>query len=503
MATETTIPSAAVGAAGPSAATLAIRWVAPSTEGNLTRIGAGVTLIGRDAECDASLPSSEVSRKHAEIRWVGPIAMARDLDSRNGLFLNRRRITRAPLRAGDVLRLGDWVGVVVALAPGAATEWAFQLVSPGYWAGPALLARLAPARLVARSDLPIVIQGETGAGKEGAARSIHLWSGRPGPFVALNCAALPEALVEGELFGYRRGAFTGAERAHEGLLRAARGGTLFLDEVVDLSLPVQAKLLRAVEQREVVPLGESKPIEIDVRLLAATQAPLREAVEQKRFRGDLLARLQGFVLEIPPLRERGEEIPSLFRALMAQHATAAAGRSDWRPDALFVEGLCSYRWPFNVRELALMARRLIAIHPESALLNQALLHALLPESVAEERAAAEPGTGTTGAIVRALEAGAAQDRESGRESGRESDPPEDRPDPDPAAVLAALRAHRGNVKKTAAALGLSRGRMYRLMEKIDSLNLESLRRDGDDAGAVPAGPKGTGDVSERTPRRQS
>ena len=198
-----------------------------------------------------------------------------DLNSTNGVFVNGRAVKHANLSSRDVLRLGDWVGIVVSLTDSGSEPWSFRELTPGYWAGPVLQAALAPARLVAASDLPMIIQGETGAGKEGAARAIHAWSGRRGPFVALNCAALPEALAEAELFGYRKGAFTGAERASPGYLRAAEGGTLFLDEIAELSLPIQAKLLRAVEQRELCPLGESTPVAIDVRLLAATQSPLR------------------------------------------------------------------------------------------------------------------------------------------------------------------------------------------------------------------------------------
>ena len=191
---------------------LVIRWVAPAVDGPATVLGPGVTVLGRDPECAGCLPSTEISRKHAEVRWVGGVPMLRDLDSTNGVFVNQRRVTQAPLRSRDVLRLGDWVGVL-ALAPRAdPAAWAFEEIIPGYWAGPALLAALAPARRVAASDLPIVIEGETGAGKEGAARAVHGWSGRAGRFVGLNCAALPETLAEAELFGYRKGAFTGADR---------------------------------------------------------------------------------------------------------------------------------------------------------------------------------------------------------------------------------------------------------------------------------------------------
>jgi DNA-binding NtrC family response regulator len=299
---------------------------------------------------------------------------------------------------------------------------------------------------VATTDLPIVIQAETGAGKEGAARAIAAWSARPGPFVAVNCAALPETLAEGELFGYRRGAFSGAERAHPGFLRAAHGGTLLLDEIADLPLPIQAKLLRAVEQQEVVPLGESEPVAIDVRFLAAAQGPLRRAVEENRFRGDLLARLDGLTVQLPPLRARVEEVPYLFGKLVEQHCGATAPP---RLDPRLVERLCVHDWPFNVRELALLVRRLLAQHPHATVLDLGMLS----DNLRPGEIPAEPPSAAR--------------------------PEEERPDPDHAALLFALRAARGNVKRTAAALGISRGRLYRLMEKLGSLDLAGIRQSGD------------------------
>jgi transcriptional regulator of acetoin/glycerol metabolism len=447
VALETTIPDAVVGGTSASPG-LAIRWVFPASDGSITRLETGTTLFGRDTTCAGCLPSASVSRTHAEIRWAPrAVPMLRDLDSTNGVFVNGRRVKQAPLKTRDVLRIGDFIGVLVALPADGSTAWTFQEVSKGYWAGPALLAALAPASLVAATDLPVVIQGETGAGKEGAAHAIAAWSGRAGPFVAVNCAALPEALAEGELFGYRKGAFSGAERAHVGFLRAAEGGTLLLDEIADLSLPIQAKLLRAVEQREVVPLGESKPVAIDVRFLAATQSPLRKAVAEKRFRGDLLARLDGLTITIPPLRERVEEVPSLFAKIVEQHRGKTAPP---RLDPKLVERLCTHDWPFNVRELALLARRLLALHPDAAVLD----HGALAERPA-------PETGPPGNAEAEAEEGAS-------------------PDPDPAAILAALRAERGNVKQTASALGISRGRLYRLMEKIGSVDLDGIRQSEDE-----------------------
>ena len=445
----TTVPSMVGGSPQDAEAALVIRWVGPVSDGPATVLGPGVTVLGRDPECTGCLPSAESSRRHAEIRWAGCVPMLRDLDSMNGVFLNQRRVTQAPLRARDVLRLGDWVGVL-ALAPRHdPAAWVFEELIPGYWAGPSLLAALAPARRVAASDLPIVIEGETGAGKEGAARAVHAWSGRAGRFVGLNCAALPETLAEAELFGYRKGAFTGADRTSPGHLRGAHAGTLLLDEIADLPLPVQAKLLRAVEEREVLPLGESGPASVDVRLLAATQGPLRRAVEEKRFRGDLFARLDGFHLAIPPLRERAEEIPFLFRRLIETHG---GGARPPRLDPLLIERLCVYEWPFNVRELTLLARRLVALHPSAELLESAMW----VQPAGGGGRVQSPGTRGAGAP-------AADD------VGRATQ------GVDPETFAAALRENQGNVKQTAAALGISRGRAYRLIQQLDSLDLDGIR----------------------------
>jgi len=220
---------------------------------------------------------------------------------------------------------------------------------------------------VAASDLAIVIEGETGAGKEGIARATHLWSGRTGPFIAVNCAALPEALAEGELFGYRKGAFTSADRANRGFFQTADGGTIFLDEVADLSLSTQAKLLRVLEQKEVTPLGEARPVPIDVRVVVATQTPLAALVEAKRFRNDLMARLNGLRVRLPPLRDRVEEVPYLFTRLLK---AKSAGKNVPGLDALLVEKLCCHRWPLNIRELNNLVQRVIAIHGQEPILKQ-------------------------------------------------------------------------------------------------------------------------------------
>src|SRR5262249_4652830 len=199
--------------------------------------GEGERVVGRDAGCAVQLGGHDVSRRHAILRRTdnGTATTVADLGSRNGVRVNGRPISAAHLHAGDVLRPGGWVGVVTA-SPGDVTE-----IAPGFWGGAALHAAVAPLRQAAASDLPIVLEGETGTGKEVAAGALHRWSAREGPFVAVNCAALPEALAEGGLFGYRRGAFTGAGRAGPGVFPGAQGGAVLPGEVSDLPLRPQAQ----------------------------------------------------------------------------------------------------------------------------------------------------------------------------------------------------------------------------------------------------------------------
>lgn len=207
------------------------------------------------------------------------------------------------------------------------------------------------AQRAARFDTSILITGESGAGKEVLARHIHRWSGRSkGPFVGINCAALPETLLESELFGHKAGAFTGAVRDHAGLFESAAGGTIFLDEIGDVSPAVQRSLLRVLQEREVRRVGESKARKIDVRVLAATNRDLREAIDGGRFREDLYYRLAVVEIRIPALREHSEDILPLARHFIRRFADSL-GRPNLQMDATCLDYLQAYSWPGNVREL--------------------------------------------------------------------------------------------------------------------------------------------------------
>jgi transcriptional regulator of acetoin/glycerol metabolism len=444
----TTTVTEAASAASVDSQEAALVWLFPRPAAPVDLSGAGrrELTIGRDETSTVCLTGNDVSRRHALLR-LDPGAGARivDLGSRNGVRVNGQPVSEAPIGVGDVVRLGGWVGLVTG-NPGPFIE-----IAPGLWGGAALQAALAPLRQAAASDLPIVLEGETGTGKEVVTRALHGWSGRPGPLSAVNCAALPEGLAEGELFGYRRGAFTGADRASAGFFRGAHGGTLLLDEVSDLPLGLQAKLLRVLEEREVQPLGEIRPVPIDVRVVVAGQQPLIEAVRAGRFRADLLARLDGLAVRLPPLRRRKEDVLPLFARLLDElgQGHAPAIESD------FAERLCMHDWPFNVRELVLLAKRLLTLHGSEVTLRAQHL----PERIA----------GGSGAPP--LVAGSAAAKPPGAE-GPVSGPPEPVELP---ALVVALRASGGNVARASAMLGISRQRAYRLMEG-QAVDLEALRK---------------------------
>ncbi|HZJ55583.1 MAG TPA: sigma 54-interacting transcriptional regulator [Myxococcaceae bacterium] len=228
---------------------------------------------------------------------------------------------------------------------------------------PAMHALLRRARQVARAQTPVLIRGEPGSGKERLARAIHAWSARADhPFVSLSCAGLPEATLELELFGHVEGAFAGAVRARPGRLVVANGGTLFLDEVSELPLPLQTRLLRVLQDGEFEPVGSDRPVRVEVRILAATQADLESAVSAGRFREDLFYLLDVFPLELPPLRERREDVAPLAETLLEQLARRT-GKPARRltPEAL--SRLEAHDWPGNVRELANVLERALILAP--------------------------------------------------------------------------------------------------------------------------------------------
>jgi hypothetical protein len=407
---------------------LSLRWLFPDATRPLLPILQGFT-IGRDPSCLMLLAGEGVSRVHARVKREGAHFVLEDNGSTNGTFLGGQAVESARITPGAVLRVGCWVGTFELRQEGALPQGVEEL-APGMCGGEVLRGAVEPVRRAATSSVPVIVCGETGTGKEVAARAIHRWSGRQGEFCAVNCAALPEQLVEGELFGYRRGAFTGAERNHLGLFRQADGGTLLLDEINELPLMTQAKLLRVLQEQEVVPLGETRPVRIDVRVVAAAQKPLTQAVAAGAFREDLFMRLRGVELVLPPLRERIADIPALFQRFLAAYCSSG---SPPPVEAKLVESLCLYGWPGNVRELELCTRGLLGVFGKEPVLKRRFLPEHISASPPTSSRAAASGTGETDDLAR---------------------------------LAPALRRHGGNLTKACAELNISRQRAYRLLDGV-------------------------------------
>lgn len=417
-----------------------LQWVFPLRASGVSVLSQAETRsIGRDPSCGIVVDDHQASRVHATITCSEDALTIADADSRNGTFVNGKRVSRCRLRERDVIRVGGRVGVIGRGPSEHFHNPVVASVAPGFWAGPTLLRALDGLQRLAVTNLPIVIEGETGTGKERVARAIHDLSGRTGAFVGINCAAIPENLAEAELFGHRKGAFTGAEQAATGHLRAANGGTLLLDEVCDLPLALQAKLLRTLEQNEVQGLGESRPVSLNVKVVTAARSPLADLVREGRCRADFAARLNGATIRLPRLRERQEELPSLFARLLKTRL----GSEPPEIEAELIERLLLYGWPGNVRELDLQVRRLLGLHGHEGKL----------------RAAHLAGTGLEQArsAEEILDEKLSADERDGKR------------------LLLALREHKGNLARAATAINVSRQRAYRLLQAAD-VSLESLRR---------------------------
>ena len=298
-----------------------------------------VSTIGRDESASIVLDDSQSSRVHARLTPCEGGFQVQDMGSRNGSFVRGARIEAAMLLPyGATLRLGRSVALAVMDVEPHRIPSSSDAALIGAGNIEALRARI---REVGTRPEPALIEGETGVGKERVSEALHLASQRPGRLVAVNCAALPRELVEAELFGYAKGAFSGSDRARDGLFRSAARGTLLLDEVGDLPPEAQAKLLRVLETNEVRAVGEDRSASVDVRVVAATNAPLERHVKEGRFRADLFHRLAAWRISVPPLREHPEDIPSLV--------------AHFQPGARFsveaMEALVGAEWPGNVREL--------------------------------------------------------------------------------------------------------------------------------------------------------
>jgi len=304
---------------------------------------------------------------------------------------------------------------------------------------------------VAMADVSVLLLGESGTGKEMFARALHLQSPRRGgPFVKINCGAIPEALFESELFGHERGAFTGAATARTGRFEQAHGGTLFLDEIGDLPLAMQVKLLRVLQERCVQRLGgQGREIPVDVRLVAATHHDLHQLVEQGRFRADLMYRLNVIPVRLPPLRERREDLPELVRVFTSRLNQSHQRNVVVGADAL--AALCAHDWPGNIRQLANVLERLVLLSLDGQIDPAVVARALADEASPGEPMNLAPASAPAPAPAAAPTAATAV-------CGYDWVRPEDR-----ARIEQALRAAGGNRSRAARGLGMTTRQLaYRL-----------------------------------------
>jgi DNA-binding NtrC family response regulator len=407
----------------------------------------GAVILGRDPECDLRIDNRSVSRRHAMLH-LGPPLQIQDLGSANGTFVRDARsptdtLSTPPLRklsqesmdiaVGERINLGA-ISIVVRRAMAGPGSGAAPAPDEGIVVrDPVMRALYEQVTRAARSPISVLVLGETGVGKELLARTIHEQSPRArGPFLELNCAALPPSLLEAELFGHEKNAFTGANQARPGLLESADQGTIFLDEVGEMPPPVQSKLLRVLEDRKVLRIGGRTPRKLDVRFVAATNRDLEAEVADKTFRQDLYFRLNGVSFTIPPLRDRITEI-----APLAEQFLAAAGQTLDRVERLRLSGdalgyLERYAWPGNVRELRNAIERAAALAS-----GDIILPADLPGHI----------TRVTRGAARAVEA-----PNPGPESGARRSP---KPAAERQQIMQALEQCAGNQTRAARLLGIS------------------------------------------------
>ena len=402
----------------------------------------GAVLIGRAETADIQLDARAVSRSHARLTLQRGEALLVDLGSSNGTFVNGERLM-APraLRSNDVITLGNFS--LVYDAPGAPEpDVATAAPAPSgpvltlgdraiVVADPAMIRTYDLVRKLADSPLTVLILGETGVGKEIVASALHHWSSRRGRrLVATNCAAVPETLIESELFGHEKGAFSGALATKVGLLERADGGTVVLDEIGELALGAQAKLLRVLETRRLTRIGGVDEREIDVRVVASTNRNLSREARAGRFRQDLFFRLSGGMVWVPPLRDRPSDVPVLATTFIDEAASRAGRpRMTLSPEAR--EVLVAHTWPGNVRELKNVMERAAILVDGNEIQAEELAPWLEATPESEEPA------GLRGEIER-----------------READ-----------AIRKALEAANWNVTQAAAGLGIDRTNLHRKMRK--------------------------------------
>ncbi len=380
-----------------------------------------------------------MSRQHARVVTMGAGEyIVEDLGSRNGTWVDGRSVRHERLTDGAIFETGR-TAWLFRRAPKGAPE--HVTIGPTRSFSPAIQGLVGQLESLAPAAVSLLLVGETGTGKEVFARELHARSGRRGKFVAVNCGALTESLLESELFGHSRGAFTGAAADRAGLVEAADHGTLFLDEIGEMPASVQVRLLRVLQEGEVVPVGATAPRKVDVRVVAATHRNLLQMVEERTFREDLYARLEGWVLPLPRLAARREDLGELVA-----HAVRTAGLPRAAATLRAARALLAFDWPFNVRQLLKGTEAALALARGERIEFEHLPERIRagarastpPSSEPERPLAASPGDASLGPADREL---------------RER-------------IVAALRAHNGNVTRAAETLSKQRQQLQRWMRRF-------------------------------------
>lgn len=338
----------------------------PST-GRAFAMASALATIGRHPTNDFVIEDPKVSGVHLELRRVGDRVHVRDGGSTNGTWMGRQRLVEAELSLGAEITLGETTLRIdiddgATPSPMSPKDSFAELVGQS----PTMRELFATLERISKKDIAVLIQGETGTGKEEVARAIHAKSNRAGaPFVVIDASSLPETMTESLLFGHEKGAFEGASEQRIGFFEAANGGTIFLDEIGEVSAALQAKFLRVLERHEVTRVGGQTPVKIDVRFIAATHRDLRNEIEGGRFREDLYFRLAPVRIQLPPLRDRTEDIPLLCQKLLA-HIGAERGVTPTIEEAA-LGFLAAQPWPGNVRELRNVLSRASALASEDVI----------------------------------------------------------------------------------------------------------------------------------------
>jgi DNA-binding NtrC family response regulator len=386
------------------------------------------------------LPSPTVSKSHARFVRRSDTWFLDDLGSRNGCAIQGERITSARVHDGDFIEIGSVFLRFRASMP-ALPEHSRDLEHPGAIPKqlgytslvPSVADRLEALARVAPLPITTLLLGGTGTGKEVLATGLHTLSRRPGPFVAVNCGGLTSSLVESQLFGHVKGAFTGALQDEPGFIRSADAGTLFLDEIGDLPLPAQATLLRMLQEREVFPVGGSRPTRVDVRVVGATNKPLDTLCIEGSFRSDLLARLAGYRHNLPLMRERIEDVGLFISDIVKR--SQLAGAADIRFSTRVARRLLTYSWPLNVREL----ENLLTV--SMALAHQGVVEwAHMPESLMNTK----------------------EHQGEAGDSGSDLANPENQRE----RLEMLLKQHQGNVSAVAREMGRSRMQVHRWLQRF-------------------------------------